>query len=71
MGLSAIGMAASSLGLLAPIEGAILQEVIDLLAILNSLRMTLPVRAVGDFKAGDPPASRSDLSAPGVVTLAR
>jgi heavy metal translocating P-type ATPase len=71
MGLSAIGMAASALGYLAPMEGAILQEVIDLLAILNSLRMTLPVRAVGDFKAGDPPPSRSDLSATRVVTLAR
>jgi P-type E1-E2 ATPase len=71
MGLSAIGMAASSLGLLAPIEGAILQEVIDLLAILNSLRMTLPARAVGDFKTGDPPAARSDLPATNAMTLAR
>jgi heavy metal translocating P-type ATPase len=50
MGLSAIGMAASALGYLAPIEGAVLQEVIDLLAILNSLRMILPVGSVGDFK---------------------
>jgi P-type E1-E2 ATPase len=71
MGLSAIGMAASALGYLAPMQGAILQEVIDLLAILNSLRMTLPARAVGDFKAGDPPAIRSDLSAASAMTLAK
>ncbi|HET9101607.1 MAG TPA: heavy metal translocating P-type ATPase [Acidobacteriaceae bacterium] len=49
MGLSAIGMAASALGYLRPIEGAILQEVIDLLAILNALRILL-TGDVGDFK---------------------
>jgi hypothetical protein len=66
MGLSAIGMAASALGYLAPIEGAILQEVIDLLAILNSLRMILPVTSVGDFRAAEVKASaaRRQPSAP-------
>ena len=49
MGLSAIGMAAASFGYLAPIEGAILQEFIDLAAILNSLRMILPTTPLGDF----------------------
>jgi heavy metal translocating P-type ATPase len=48
--LSMIGMCASSLGYLAPIEGAILQEVIDLLSILNSLRMILPTPALSDFR---------------------
>jgi heavy metal translocating P-type ATPase len=57
MGLSAVGMAASALGYLAPIEGAILQEVIDLLAILNSLRMILPVKSVGDFRVAELKAS--------------
>jgi heavy metal translocating P-type ATPase len=47
--LSMIGMGAGALGLLAPIEGAILQEFIDLLSILNSLRMILPVKTIGDF----------------------
>lgn len=47
--LSVIGMGAGALGFLAPIEGAILQEVIDLLSILNSLRMILPVKQIGDF----------------------
>jgi heavy metal translocating P-type ATPase len=47
--LSALGMCAGALGYLEPIEGAILQEVIDLLSILNSLRMMLPSARIGDF----------------------
>jgi hypothetical protein len=47
--LSAAGMGAAALGLLRPIEGAILQEAIDLASILNSLRMILPVSQLGDF----------------------
>lgn len=50
MGLSAVGMAASAFGLIRPIEGAILQEVIDLLAILNALRILLIKGNVGDFR---------------------
>jgi heavy metal translocating P-type ATPase len=38
MGLSAIGMATAALGFLSPVEGAVLQEVIDLAVILNALR---------------------------------
>jgi heavy metal translocating P-type ATPase len=49
MALSAVGMAAGFAGLLAPIEGAILQEFIDLAAILNSLRMILPSGPLSDF----------------------
>jgi heavy metal translocating P-type ATPase len=49
MGLSLIGMAAASLGLISPIQGAIAQEVIDLLSILNSLRMILPTGSLSDF----------------------
>ncbi len=55
MALSAVGMGAGFFGLLAPIEGAILQEFIDLAAILNSLRMILPSGPLSDF---DPPAAR-------------
>lgn len=46
---SGIGMAAAAFGFLAPFEGAILQEVIDLASILNSLRMILPGWQRGDF----------------------
>ena len=49
MGLSLIGMGAASFGLISPIEGAIAQEVIDLLSILNSLRMILPSGKLSDF----------------------
>jgi heavy metal translocating P-type ATPase len=49
MGLSLIGMGAASLGLINPIEGPIAQEVIDLLSILNSLRMILPTGSLADF----------------------
>ena len=48
--LSIIGMSAAALGSLAPIEGAILQEFIDLLSILNSLRMIIPTAPLSDFK---------------------
>lgn len=53
MGLSALGMAASAFGYLKPIEGAILQEAIDLIAILNALRIILPAKEIGDFKGPD------------------
>ncbi len=47
--LSLAGMCAASLGYLTPIQGAISQEAIDLLSILNSLRMILPVGQLSDF----------------------
>jgi heavy metal translocating P-type ATPase len=47
--LSLAGMCAASLGYLTPIQCAISQEVIDLLSILNSLRMILPVGQLSDF----------------------
>ncbi|MHB1021846.1 MAG: heavy metal translocating P-type ATPase [Acidobacteriaceae bacterium] len=51
MVLSLAGMAAAAAGYLTPIEGAISQEVIDLLAILNSLRMILPTGPLSDFNS--------------------
>ena len=45
MGLSLIAMIAAAVGLLPPAEGAILQEVIDVLAIAIALRALLPVQA--------------------------
>ena len=38
IGLSLIGMIAAALGFLAPVQGAILQEIIDVAVILNALR---------------------------------
>ncbi len=38
IGLSTIGMIAAALGLISPVQGAVLQEIIDVAVILNSLR---------------------------------
>ena len=50
MALSLAGMIAAAAGYLRPIEGAILQEGIDLVSILNSLRMVLPTSRLSDFE---------------------
>jgi heavy metal translocating P-type ATPase len=47
--LSVAGMAVAAAGLLPPAAGALVQEAIDFLAILNALRMSLPVRPLSDF----------------------
>lgn len=49
MALSAAGMAAAAFGYLPPVAGAVLQEVIDVFAVLNALRMALPVKRLTDF----------------------
>ncbi len=49
MGLSIVGMVAAAAGFLIPVEGAIAQEIIDLLAVLNAVRVALPFAALKDF----------------------
>ena len=49
MALSAIGMALAACGWLPPISGAVAQEVIDLLAVLNAVRVAVPVGSLRDF----------------------
>jgi cation transport ATPase len=49
MALSIIGMVAAALGFLPPIAGAIAQEIIDLLAVMNAVRVALPFKALRDF----------------------
>ncbi|MFS8035828.1 heavy metal translocating P-type ATPase [Xanthobacter sp. AM11] len=48
MGLSVAGMIAAALGYLQPVEGALLQEAIDVVVILNALRVLVPGRGEGD-----------------------
>jgi P-type E1-E2 ATPase len=48
MALSMIGMGFAAAGLLPPVAGAIAQELIDIAAVLNSLRVTLPVDNLRD-----------------------
>ncbi|MFN7140627.1 MAG: heavy metal translocating P-type ATPase [Limisphaerales bacterium] len=49
MVLSIIGMGFAAAGYLPPVAGAITQEVIDVLAIANALRVALPPREITDF----------------------
>lgn len=52
MGLSMLGMLLAAAGYLPPVAGAISQEVIDVLAVLNALRVAIPPKALIDFKTG-------------------
>ena len=49
MALSVIGMAFAATGHLSPVSGAITQEVIDVLAVLNALRAAFPPRVIHDL----------------------
>ncbi len=49
MAASVIGMVAASLGFLPPLWGAIGQEAIDLIAVLNAVRVALPTKDLQDF----------------------
>lgn len=49
MALSLIGMGVAAAGYLPPVSGAVLQELIDVVAILNALRAALPPRALTDY----------------------
>jgi heavy metal translocating P-type ATPase len=49
MALSAVGMLVAAAGYLAPVGGAIAQEIIDLAAVLNALRVAMPPKDLTDF----------------------
>ncbi|HYL95425.1 MAG TPA: heavy metal translocating P-type ATPase [Terriglobales bacterium] len=53
MALSVVGMIAAAAGFLPALQGAIAQEVIDLLAVLNAVRVALPTRTMSDFEAAN------------------
>ncbi len=48
--LSVIGMVLAAMGSLPPVAGAISQEVIDVLAVVNALRAALPPRVLSDIR---------------------
>jgi cation transport ATPase len=50
MALSIVGMMFASAGYLSPVAGAILQEVIDVAAVLNALRVAVPPKFISDFE---------------------
>ncbi len=49
MALSVVGMLLAAAGHLPPVAGAIVQEVIDVVAVLNALRVAIPPRALSDY----------------------
>jgi heavy metal translocating P-type ATPase len=49
MALSLAGMALAAAGYLPPVAGAVAQEVIDVAAVINALRMALPPRSLTDY----------------------
>lgn len=49
MALSLIGMGAAAAGYLPPVAGAVFQEVVDVLAVLNALRTAVPPRSLTDY----------------------
>ena len=49
MALSVVGMLLAAAGYLPPVAGAIVQEVIDVVAVLNALRVALPPGRLTDF----------------------
>jgi heavy metal translocating P-type ATPase len=53
--LSAAGMSLAAAGWLSPVAGAVLQEAIDLVAVVNALRMTAGFSAPGQAVVSGPP----------------
>lgn len=49
MSLSVIGMIAAGMGYLTPVAGAIAQEIIDVIAVLNALRAAMAPKTLSDF----------------------
>jgi len=60
MALSVIGMAVAAAGYLPPVAGAVAQEVIDVLAVANALRVAIPPKLLSDCLVDGQPGSRSD-----------
>ena len=59
MSLSLIGMVIAAAGYLPPVAGAIAQEVIDVLAVANALRMAIQPRTLTDYES--PQLPKTDL----------
>ncbi len=53
MALSIVGMMFAAAGYLPPVAGAICQEIIDVVAVLNALRVAIPPTSMIDFETTD------------------
>lgn len=59
--LSLTGMSFAALGYLPPVFGAILQEVIDVIAVLNALRVGFPAGSLVDYDSSDSGGSSGNV----------
>ena len=50
---SIVGMIAAAAGYLIPMQGAILQEIIDLVAVINAVRIAMPSKELADFECSE------------------
>jgi len=64
MALSIAGMLAAFAGLLPPVSGAIVQEIIDLGAVLNALRGASPGGALSDYPTSGSPGKNATFNTP-------
>ncbi|WP_339742348.1 heavy metal translocating P-type ATPase [uncultured Rubinisphaera sp.] len=53
MALSLVGMIFASTGYLPPVAGAICQEIIDVVAVLNALRVAIPPKTIIDYETSE------------------
>jgi cation transport ATPase len=53
MALSMVGMGFAAAGALTPVGGALLQEAIDVLAVLNALRAAFPPAEIHDYQVAE------------------
>jgi len=58
MALSVIGMVFAATGYLRPVSGSIIQEIIDVLAVLNALRAAFPPKVIHDLLRLNWPSTR-------------
>jgi hypothetical protein len=56
--LSAGGMMFAAAGFLAPVAGAITQEIIDVVAVLNALRAAFPPQVISDIALNQDPGDQ-------------
>jgi cation transport ATPase len=49
MALSMVGMGFAGFGFISPVAGAVAQELIDVLAVLNALRAAIPPKTLSDY----------------------
>jgi hypothetical protein len=69
--LSIAGMLVAAAGHLSPVGGAVSQEVIDVLAVLNALRAAVPPRAIQDIPVYAEAAELTLTETPSSATPAR